>query len=61
MTSNKVINAQQQNKHIKNSYERCTYVNTLLKITNIYTKWCTDVTVRNSHSETRFIAMVHSI
>ena len=60
MTSNKVKNAEQQNKH-KNSYERCTYVERVLKSTNMYTKWCTDGMVINSDSETRFVAMVYSM
>ena len=60
MTSNKVKNAEQQNKH-KNTFRGCTYIDRVLKITNMYTKWCTDVMVTNSDLETRFITMVHSI
>ena len=59
MASNNVKNAEQKNKH-KISYERSDSVSRLLllKSTNMHTKWCTDDTVINSDSQTRFIAMV---
>ena len=61
MTSNKVKNAEQQNKHIKNSFRGCTYIDSVLQSTNMHIKWCTDVMITNSDSETRFITMVHSL
>ena len=61
MTSNKVKNAEQQNKHKKNSFRGCTYIDSVLKSTNMHIKWCTDVMITNSDSETRFITMVHSL
>ena len=61
MTSNKVKNAEQQNKHIKNSFRGCTYIDSVLQSANMHIKWCTDVMITNSDSETRFITMVHSI
>ena len=52
----------QNNKiNIKNSYKGCTYIDRVLKSTNMHTKWCPDVMVTNSDSETRFITMVLSI
>ena len=61
MTSNKVENAEKQNRHKKNSFRGCTCIDRVLKSTNMHTKWCTDVMVTNSYLETRFTAMVHLI
>ena len=38
MTSNKVKNAEQQNKHIKNSFRGCTYIDSVLQSTNMHIK-----------------------
>ena len=38
MTSNKVKNAEQQNKHTQNSFKGFTYIDRVLKSTNMHTK-----------------------
>ena len=38
MTSNKVKNAEQQNKHTKNSFRGRTYIDSALKSTNMHIK-----------------------